>query len=332
MQKKVTIADVAKLAGVTKGTVSRVLSGKYYASAQTIVAVQQAVTQLGYTPNRRATALATGRTNTVAVVMSEPLDNFFHDPTFALILKGIYQGMEGTDYLPMLCYSSKPSEEEKILNLVNTGSVDALIHLSPWEDSRLLAGLRKTSIPVVLCGFPKQRNDYPEFSIVFADDELGAQMAASYCQKQGAKKPIVITGEKDNPAAEDRVIGYRKVFPLAAERIYYGGWAETDGAAAVAKIRETGTAFDCLLCGSDRIARGAITALTAAGIRVPQDVKVMGFDDNEVATFLKPTISTVAQPMEIQGEIAFRTVLEMLVGQAAKWQVLDTELRKRESA
>lgn len=334
MTPRVTIQDVANLAKVTKGTVSRVLSGKGQISKDKQEAVLAAVETLNYIPNRRARALATGRTAAVAVVMTEPMEHFFHDPTFSLILKGIYEGMDGTDYLPVLLHATAPAEEKKIADLASTGSFDALIHLSPWADHGLLASLATAKLPVVLCGFPVERSAYPEFSVVYSDDVLGAKLAASYCLSQGVKKPVVISGEEGNPAAEDRVKGYREIYAQLHEenRVLYGGWAEADGALAVAHLREQGIDFDCLLCGSDRIARGAINYLLSEGVKIPAGVKVIGFDDNDTATSSAPHITTVAQPMVEQGKRAFQVASEMVEGEVAGLHTLDVALKERESA
>ncbi|WP_022867949.1 LacI family DNA-binding transcriptional regulator [Schaalia vaccimaxillae] len=334
MKKRTTIQDVAQMAGVSKATVSRTLSGDYPVSKKTQEAVRRAVHSLGYTASIRARSLATGRSDAIAVIISEPLDTFFADPTFSRILRGITDGLAGTSIVPVLVPTATYEEQKKAIRLITNQAVDAVIHLSPWADEGLLNSLSQHNIPVVVCGQDDQRAPHsPDFSHVYSDDKSGAAQAALHLQTQGAAEPIAILGVPNQPAATDRYQGYLEVFPhLDESHVRWGGWSEAAGADAMKDILKGGVPFDSLLAASDRIARGAIAVLENEGLKVPDDILVVGYDDHPTATETSPQLTTVSQPMHEQGRVACRVAQEMIDGARARVVLLNTELHVRETA
>ncbi|MDC4233141.1 LacI family transcriptional regulator [Actinomyces sp. B33] len=333
MSRRTTISDVAARAGVSKATVSRVLSGTYPVSERTARAVRRAVDDLDYTASARARSLATGRADAIAVVVSEPLDVFFADPTFSRILQGIADELSGTETVPVLLPTATRAEQRKALRLVLNQSVDAVVHLSPWVDSGLLDELIDHRVPVVLCGQDDDPERMRRFSLVYSDDRLGAADAAEHLVRRGARRPVAILGVPDQPAAVDRLSGYRQAYPdLDGSRIRWGGWSEAAGALAMRELLDAGVDFDALLAGSDRIARGAMSVLRAEGLDVPGDVAVIGYDDHPVAVEQAPRLTTIAQPMHLQGRTACRLAREMVAGGEPRTIVLPTELRVRDTA
>ncbi|MDO5722177.1 MAG: LacI family DNA-binding transcriptional regulator [Actinomycetaceae bacterium] len=326
-----TITEVAREAGVSKGTVSRVLAGTYAVSPVTADKVNRAVKALGYLPSVRARALATGKANAIAVVVSEPFDLMFADPTFSVIMKGVFDAMSNTEYTPIVLQVQSEIEQRKAIYLLRNQGVDAVIHLSPWEDNGLLEALADSSLPVVLCGQTRNERYVEKFSLVYADDVEGARNAARHLLDKGVQKPIAITGAITQPAAEDRVNGYREVFDsqLSDDRAFYCGWSEQDGVQAIQTVLQRQIAFDGVLAGSDRIARGVLTVLRAKGIMVPDEVKVIGFDDHAIATEFYPELTTIAQPMHEQGRLAFETAVAMAEGKEATTYILNTQLIER---
>lgn len=334
MPKRTTIHDVANAAGVSKATVSRFLSGDYPIAPSTAERIREAVRSLDYTASASARSLATGRSDAIAVIVSEPLDTFFADPTFSRILQGIADALSETEIVPVLLPTVTATEQSKAFRLVTSQSVDAVIHLSPWADEGLLEQLHSQQIPVVLCGQDDRYESTGRFSLVYSDDRLGAAHAAEHLRARGVRSPVAILGAEGQPAASDRFAGYRDVFPeLDADRIRWGGWSESAGAAAIRDLLsgpERG--IDGLLAASDRIARGAISVLLGAGLRVPEDVAVIGYDDHPTALDGSPRLTTVAQPMHAQGETACTIAREMIAGAEPRTVLLPTELHVRESA
>ncbi|XCB30931.1 LacI family DNA-binding transcriptional regulator [Arcanobacterium hippocoleae] len=333
MPRRTTIKDVAAMAGVSKATVSRVLAGDYPVSEETAQKVNFAVEKLRYTASSRAKSLATGRSNAIAVVISEPLDLFFADPTFSRILHGISQKLTDTEIVPVLLSSVTAKEQEKTYRLISNQTVDAVIHLSPWADKGLLDRLSESEVPVVLCGQYGKLNFANRFASVYSDDELGGKQAAEYVFQKNVRNPVVIMGNKDQPAAVERLNGYRKVYPnLSPERILWGDWSEETGVSGCKEILQRGMQFDCILAGSDRIARGAIAVLAQNNIMVPNQCLVIGYDDNPLARTLSPKLTTISQPMHEQGEKACEVALDLINGAAVQIVQLPTSLIIRETA
>ncbi len=333
VSRRATIRDVAEAAGVSKATVSRVLAGNYPVSQETADRVHHAVQRLSYTASSRARSLATGRSNAVAVVVSEPLDTFFADPTFARIVQGVSDFLSHTEVVPVLLTTTTKVEQRKALRLITNQTVDAVIHLSPWSDEGLLDSLLNQQVPVVVCGQDERFERRGRFSFVYSDDRLGAAQAARHLRERGAQSPVAILGVPGQPAASDRLEGYRQVFPgLEDHRTAWGGWSEADGASAMQDFLRSGITFDAVMAASDRIARGALSVLSRAGRQVPADVLVVGYDDHPSATGLSPHLSTVSQPMHAQGETACRLAQEMVEGRPPRTVVLPTTLHVRETS
>ncbi|MGI6786187.1 MAG: LacI family DNA-binding transcriptional regulator [Gleimia sp.] len=327
--RRVTISDVAERAGVAKGTVSRVLAGTYPASQSVIDRVNKAVEELDYTPSVSATALATGRSNAIAMLMTEPFDELFSDPTYSTILKGAWDQMASTSLVPILLQVYTPEEREKALKLLGNQLADAVIHLSPWRDDGLLTALRDSRIPVVLCGLPGKNINTEGFSVIYSDDVEGAALAAKHLVDKECTHPIAILGPEDEPASLDRLQGYRSVFSdvLSDDRIAFGGWSETDGINAMSQFIDKNLPFDSVLCASDRLARGALSILEHENVAVPEEVKVIGYDDHPAISAIEPKLTTVAQPMYEQGGGALHLAQEMLDGQAPSTTVLPVKIR-----
>ncbi|HEY0189366.1 MAG TPA: LacI family DNA-binding transcriptional regulator [Cellulomonas sp.] len=331
---KVTIADVAELAGVSRATVSRVLNSTVPVAPDKARAVHEAVASTGFLASTSARQLATGRAESVAVLLTEPVDELFADPTFVVIFKGILDGLTPTPLTPALFTMATEREREKSLRRFQRGAADALIHLSPYTDDGLLPRLRDLALPVVLCGQTQRQERYEDvFSTVYSDDAVGAALAADYLIERGARRIRAVMGPAENPATTDRLRGYRQVLGDRLDPdVRFGPWDEESGRQATADLCTADPGFDTVICGNDRIARGALQALAAAGRRVPQDVRVVGFDDHPVAATTTPTITSVHQPFHEQGVRAVEVAVEMIEGAPPRTEVLAMHVVARQSA
>lgn len=330
---RATMRDVARLAGVSKTTVSRVLNGSDLVTEETRTQVEQAMQEAGYVVSYQARSLATGRSNAVALLITEPFQDMWIDPTFASILGGTYSALSSTPLTPLLLQASTPAEQSKVRSLLEQGVVDGIIHLTPYVDTVLLEHLSTMRTPTVLCGRLPGDPYVSQFSTVYADDEIGAELAAEHLAERGRSLPVALLGPRANPAALDRLKGYRAVLRdlLPDERVHFGEWDERSGYQAAAQLLATDMSIDSLLCASDRIAVGALKALEEAGRSVPEDVSVIGFDDHPLAAQSTPPLTTVAQPMVSEGEAAVSLLTELLEGGAPRTEVLPMELKRRES-
>ncbi|GAB6937759.1 LacI family DNA-binding transcriptional regulator [Isoptericola variabilis] len=332
--RAVTITDVAREAGVSRATASRALNDSDLVTDATKRAVQDAVARTGFVMNARGRALATGRAETVGVLVTEPLDELFDDPTYGRMLRGIAEGLTGSGFLPVIVQASSDSERALALRSFSRRSVDAVVHLTPYRGTDLLDLLAGTGLPVVLCG---QLVDSPHegtFSTVYSDDVRGARLAAQRVADDGRSRVAAVLGPADNPATSDRLRGYTEVLGdrIDPDRVVHTGWDAAGGLSATARLVERHPDVDAILAGSDRIALGALAALRAAGRRVPEDVVVVGFDDHAIAATASPPLTTVAQPLVEEGQVAARLALDMIAGAGPRTEVLEMHLVERASA
>ncbi len=208
-----------------------------------------------------------------------------------------------------------------------------MIHLSPWTDQGLLVNLLHKQIPVIICGQDERLESSGRFSFVYSDDRIGARTAAEHLKSTGRQNPLAILGTPTQQAAQDRYRGYTEVFPqLDHLRTRWGGWGVSDGRAAMTDFLNRNFEFDAVLAGSDRIARGVIDVLHEAGRQVPQEVAVIGYDDDPSAANGTPTLTTIAQPMHEQGSVACAIAREMIEGGPRRTAILPTVLHQRQSA
>lgn len=330
----VTIGDVARVAGVSRATASRALNDSPKVTDATKERVRAAVASTGFVPNAMGRALALGQSLAIAVLVTEPLDELFLDPTYGVVLRGINDRLTSTPFLPMLLQAFTDDEHARALRHFERRSFDAVISLSPYVGGDILETLADGQLPVVLCGQLEGQPYEGVFSSVYADDVEGARLAASHLLERGRRRVGAILGPFDNPAALDRHRGYSSVLGerLVDEAVTFTGWDSNSGFEAARALLAEHPDLDGILAGSDRIALGVLSALSLAGRRVPEDVSLIGFDDHQLASTSTPPLTTVAQPLRDEGRIAAELALAMIDGAAPRTEVLHMSLVERESA
>ncbi len=329
----VTINDVAAIAGVSVATVSRVINGSAKVSEDKTNAVQDAILKTGFKVSKSAQSLAKGRAESIAVVLTEPVDELFGDPTYATMFRGILDALGESNYTPILLMSSTLSEQKKAVRLLSQGVADAMIHLSPYTEDTLLAEISRTDIPLVLCGRPSLDHGIGSYSLAYADDSEGAQAAGEYLVARGAQNVLALMGPKNNPATTDRVDGYtRALRGRLGDVLYADSWTEESGHETLAAYPVPLTDYDSIVCGSDRLAAGAIQVLRERGLRVPEDVRVVGFDDHEIALQTDPALTTVQLPFREEGQAAVELAIEGALGGRPRAIALPCRLVLRGSA
>ncbi len=328
-----TLADVAAAAGVSRSTASRALNDSPRISEATKRRIRDIAHQINFVPNARGRALAVGRSETIAMLVTEPLSELFSDPTYGAFLSGITEQLSESEYLPVLLQASTPHERERVVRHFERRSFDAVIDISPYRGSELLDVLRDLEVPTVLCGQLEGHPYRDVFSTVYSDDVEGAALAARAMVGCGRTNCVAILGPQDNPAVIDRVRGYTRVLgdALPEDLILYTGWSASDGFIAMRRLLERGVRPDGVLAGSDRIASGVIEALRDHDLLVPRDVSVIGFDDHPIATKVTPRLTTIRQPLHLEGSMAADMALELIDGAEPTTTVLHMELIERES-
>ncbi|WP_194421347.1 LacI family DNA-binding transcriptional regulator [Microbacterium abyssi] len=331
MPARATIEEVASTAGVSRSTVSRVVNGSTAVSPEALKAVQAAIAELSYVPNRAARSLASRQTNAIALIVPEDTTRFFGDPFFAAIVAGITGALAGSDYiLNLLIASDDPGD--KMASFVRNGGVDGALIVSHHTHDAYIDTIAD-AVPTVFGGRPirARESDY----VVDVDNFAGARTATQHLIDTGRTRIATVTGPLTMLAAGDRLQAFRAgladagLEPFAVEE---GDYFEAGGAEAARRILAAGTP-DAIFVASDLMARGVITALRRAGLRVPDDVAVVGYDDSSVALTTDPLLTTVRQPMYKQGETMAAVLLSRLAGQEPpKVTILPTELVVRDSA
>lgn len=328
----VTIEQVARRAGVSRSTVSRVVNGGDRVSPEALEAVRRAIAELRYVPNRAARTLASKQTRAIALVVPEDTSRVFGDPFFAAIVAGISAGLADSDHiLNLIIASDDPGS--KATSYLEAGGVDGAIIVSHHLSDTYIDRIAR-AVPVVFGGRPLVVGDDDFY--VDVDNVAGGRVATQHLVSRGARRIGTISGPLDMPAGVDRLEGFRAALAeagLTEGPIEEGDFSLQSGADAARRLVEAGDVPEALFVASDLMARGAIGVLRERGLRVPDDVAVIGFDDSPVATSMRPELTTVRQPSRDQGEAMTGVLLARLRGEEpTRATILPTELVVRESA
>ncbi|MCE0537221.1 LacI family transcriptional regulator [Kineosporia rhizophila] len=332
--KRPTIRDVASVAGVSRGTVSRFLNGGERVSPEAMDAVARAIAETGYTANHAARTLALGRSNTVAFLLSEPQHILFEDPTFARLMSGCTRALAEHGILLTLVTAGTPADRERAVGYVSARHVDGVLLVSSHAVDPVAEELLATGVPTVVCGrFPGLES---RISMVGADDLDGGRQMTSHLIARGARTIAHITGQMDTPGGFQRLEGYKQALvaaglPVRPELIVHGDYSRLSGEAGMRALLERVPDLDGVFVASDLMAAGACAVLREAGRRIPQDVRVGGFDDAGVAEHLDPGLTTMRQPFERISREMVRLLLGRIEGEGAASMFLPSTLIQRSS-
>jgi LacI family transcriptional regulator len=326
--KKTTIQDIAQKANVSISTVSRVLNDGVSVTEAKRAAVLQAVTELNYQPNVAAQALASGQTKTVGVI-TQDISNPFYDA----ILRGVRQGLEGSGYSPIFADGrwQATKEQEAILMLL-ARRVDALVILGGCSSEELLRQIGH-QVPLIVVG----RNlPFLTNQCLPLDDFKGAHKATQHLIDQGHQRIAHITGILSHQDAIERRAGYEHALTDAGleldfELIIEGDFLEQSGVLAVEMLFTRARPFSAIFAANDQMAYGVLLGLYRRGIRVPNDVSVIGFDDQRSSAFTTPPLTTIRQPAIEIGKTAAHATLHLLKGKPFTMPEFPAELVIRES-
>ncbi len=335
---RATIRDVAKQAGVSHTTVSWVIHNDPRITPQTKEKVLKVIAEMNYHPNYLARSLVRGRTNTIAVIAS-----FFSSGFEIEILKGFDMGFEtmGFPYNINL-YSTRGSESQKdrLLNQILYGKMaDSVILLSLKMKENMLKEFHKNQIPVVLI-----EEKMPDAHVVKTDNEKGAYLAVEYLIKKGKRKIGLfigsLKGEESGLSPRERLTGYKKALKdynieyeesriVEIEKYYF-----EDGQKALKSIIERKAEIDSIFCAAgDMVAMGVLRETQLRGIKVPDDLSIIGYDNIVTSSLVTPSLTTVKQPIRILGITALKMSIDAVEnrGTERKQMVFEPELIVRNS-
>jgi DNA-binding LacI/PurR family transcriptional regulator len=331
--RRPTLEAVASRVGVSRATVSRVVNGSSTVSPDIRDAVLRAVDELGYVPNPAARSLVTQRTDSIALVVSEsPTRVFSEDPFFAATVRGISLELEAADRQLVLMLAGSPAGHARVERYVGGGHVDGVLLLSTHAADPLPSVLARKNLPAVIGGRP-----FGPGILHYVDNDNigGAERAVRHLLATGRRRIATIAGPPDMSAGIDRLVGYRNALHDTGRRsiVATGAFTRESGEAAMAQLLADDPELDAVFVANDMMAIGALRALRRAGRRVPADVAVVGFDDNELARYAEPPLTTIRQDMLEMGREMVRQVLPLIAGEdPGPPVVLATELVVRESA
>lgn len=333
-----TLEEVAALAGLSRATVSRAVNGGSKVSAAAQRAVDDAVRELGYTPNLAARSLVTRRTDSIAVVVPESHSMVFSDPFFAGTLHGVARALAPTGLQMVLLIRQRDEGVERMVRYLRGGHTDGAVVVSHHQGDGLVEAMGQMDIPHVFIGRPWNSSAATPF--VDVDNVAGGRVAVERLLARGCRRIGTVTGPQDMSAGADRLGGWREGVVgagLPDDAVGEGDFTRAGGRAATAALLEAHPDLDGLFVASDVMALGALDALAAAGRGVPDDVAVVGFDDFALAQETTPLLTTVVNPVAAMAHGAVELLLEQLAGRrdgtaTARSRVFDAELVVRDSA
>lgn len=326
--EKVTMEEIAQRANVSISTVSRVLHGGAAVKRAKRDAVLQAVSELNYRPNVLAQGLASGQTKTVGV-----LTQYISAPFFNAISQGILDGLRGSGYSPLFADGYwQADREQRSLQLFLDRQVDGLIVLSGASSNEVLQEAA-SQVPLIIVG--RNVPELAEHCIRF-DDFQGAYRATQHLIEKGHTQIAHITGILDHEDARFRQQGYGQALTdvgllLDEELIVEGSFSEQSGVLAVEMLLGRGRPFSAIFAANDQMAYGARLALFRRGIRVPDDVSLIGFDDQPHSAYTIPPLTTMRLPSMEMGQSAAQALLRLIRGEPIDIPSFPAELILRES-
>ncbi|MEU5776003.1 LacI family DNA-binding transcriptional regulator [Streptomyces venezuelae] len=334
-RQSLTLEDVAREAGVSRATVSRVINGVRNVDPAIRDVVREAIERTGYAPNRAARSLVTRRTETIALVISgageegdgegdegRPGDGVqnafaarvFADPFFGRVISGVVGFLRPRSMHPVLMVAESAAARKQVTEFLRQGSADGALVVSTHAEDPLPAQLVAEGLPAVC--FARPALPVPISYVDLAHRE-GGRLAAEHLLARGRRRLATVTGPLDLPAGQERLAGLREALERAGTAyvpIAEGAFTRESGAAAMAELLAAHPDLDGVFVANDLMAQGVCELLRERGGQVPQEVAVVGFDDSSVALTCRPPLTTVRQPVEEMAAAMARLLHEHVRG------------------
>jgi LacI family transcriptional regulator len=327
-----TLEDIARLSGVSRSTVSRVINADSNVKEETRQKVLQVIQKKNFQPNLAAKGLAAGRTNIIGLVIPAGVGFIFTDPYFPVLIQGVSEACNAHNHSVMLWLAEPEYERRTISQILHNGLVDGVILSSALMDDPIVKSLHESKMPFILIG----RHPTLDVNYLDVDNVRAAREATEHLMRQGRKRIATITGPQNQIASYDRYQGYLKAISdrnqhALPELTTEGDWTEAGGYAAMRQLLPYKP--DALFAANDVMAVGALRALREAHLRVPEDVAVIGFDDTPNASKTQPPLTTIRQPIQSMGSLAVETLIDIIdhPGSEVRQIIVATELVIRSS-
>ena len=331
-----TLKEIARQAGVSRSTVSRVLNDQPNVSARARGQVLAVTERLNFQPNAIARSLASGRSRVIGLVIPVGVSSFFTDPFFPSLTQGIAAACNSHDYTVALWLADAEHERQIARKIIHGGLVDGVIVASALIDDPMIPMLVQSRIPLVLVG---RHPADDRISYVDVDNRASSKAMVGYLLELGHRRIATVTGPRAAIVSRDRLSGYGAALdawgiPSDPSLVVEGDFSEDSGYTAMKPLLARPERPDAVFAASDSMALGVLRALREAGIRVPEEVAVAGFDDAPFAARTEPPLTTVRQPIQQIGTVAAERLFEVIENPNTppRRTILPTELVIRASA
>jgi LacI family transcriptional regulator len=309
-KKRITIADVAQKAGVSKQTVSRVINERPDVAPETRERIKALIRSMGYTPDPIARSMK-GSTHTLGCITPN-----LSDYNFSAIVQAAQSEARHHGYFVLTGSAQSEIDVPPLLNEMLDRRVDGLLVINPRDDNRY-----RHLLPVIEAGIPivyiKNTPVDEAVSAVCLDDFTGGYLACQYLISLGHKSIVTILGPENEECTKKRLAGFTKaLLDVGSETdqrlIIQGDWSAKSGKSAINKLLAYQVEFSAIFAQNDRMALGAMRSLREAGMRIPQDISVVGYDDLPLTSYYDPPLTTVRQPIEKFGQVGIRLLLDVI--------------------
>jgi LacI family transcriptional regulator len=326
--EQLTIRQIAKLAGTSRSSVSRVLNNHPNVSPEVRTQVQEVIAETGYQPNPIARSLSSRRSNIIGLVVPLAIRSLFDDPFFPRLIQGISQACNAHNYtFSLFLFHSQEEERELYRRISLRQLLDGVVVTATRTGAALIPRLLESQVPLVVQG----RHEDSRVSYVDTDNMTGAATAVTHLLRLGYQRIATVAGPSDSTAAQDRKQGYLDALQdrgrlVDDALIVRGDFTQAGGYEAMQRLLPHQP--DAVFVASDTMAMGVLQAIRGAGLTVPDDIALVSFDDLPQATMVDPPLTTVRQPIQRMGVLAVEMLIDSLENgaESPRRVVLPTEL------
>lgn len=332
---QLTIEDIARLSGVSRSTVSRVINGQPSVRPTVRDRVQEVISTYGYTPQAAARQLVTQRTSTIGLILPDNAYHLFGNPIFALIGQGISQICAQRGYISMLFLGRQDMEEQTLFNLLRGRHFDGIVLISSDSNDPIPVFLQDAGIPYVRIGHdPNRQNEH----YVDVDNVEAARIGVSHLIALGHRRIAMLKGLLKDNCVHERYEGYKRALseagiPFDPDLVGQGDWSAASGYANTRRFLQLEEPPTALFSSNDMMVAGVVRAVQDQGLEVPDDLAIVGFDDLPQTTMIYPQLTTIRQPCVELGVRATELLIKQLENEHCEPEhiIVPTELIIRQS-
>lgn len=320
MKKQITIKDIAKIAGVSHSTVSRSLNDSPMVSAKTKLSIQRIARELNFEFNAGARSLSTRKTGTVGIVFPEIFDDIGTYFYMNMMLRGIRHSLEKVSLDCIITYPRNPyTHQSNIQRIIRMKKIDGLFVIHPWVGREDWEFIAQSGIPYVVLHFKPKGVSYGSMNYIFTDHEYGGYLAASHLVSSGCRRIVCVTEDTPDLQFIERTAGFKRAMAehgieLLPNSVIKGECSFDFGYQMIMDHRGILDEIDGIFAEADIMALGMIDALRDLDIKVPEDIRIMGYDDIDFGHFYRPGLSTIHQPREEMVRRGSERLLSMING------------------